>query len=725
MPSKVFGPSVSTNSGSALTLYYDGIEVSSDGASARLTNPRAVFTFKSGWSDGSNSFTTVNTSAVSGASHGSRSLSGGVSQTFSASNKWVGLSYNGPTYVEYKFQVTGVSFFNGDSATTTYTFGINLPTRVSTVGAVSSAPTGTMGSSMTFSWTQPDPNSTMSARAVVGGNVSQLTTKSTAKSVSWKPNTATLAPLFPNTATAPSTLYVDYYDVNGKYTGTAEASFTLNIPASVVPTAGTVSLAEADAAVLSVFGASTNRFVKTKSKITATNNGAEGVYDSTITKVELLVNDSAVGSFASTANGGKMTWGPTNISGTSAAISKRVTDSRGRTSTSPTVTAYLVSYSVPTLPAMRAYRSVSGAENGSGTQITVETTASVSSLVNGSTQKNTLTYKILAKKSTDVTFKSLYTSALPAGTLTISPASNGKQTLTTQISGQSIPFEADSVFDVMVEVTDAFGEVSKQVKTAIVSTEIVPLSISGVGIGVGKIWKSGALDVKGHSYFEGNISVTGDISATGKISATGDIFTNGGFYSSNVAIPSGADLNNYVSTAMYTQSSNASATAGINYPEAQAGYLEVSSNTSKTWVLQRYTTYSGLKTYVRRLYQGTWGAWQLVSEPVVSTSWTSVTYANSWKNFSDASWHWAQYRKVGDTVELRGMMSHTTTAQNGIAFVLPVGFRPTKILTFPVMASGGLARVDVDESGQFFVRHYYAGGTAAWLNLSTVRFAVN
>jgi hypothetical protein len=339
VPSKVFGPSVSTNSGSALTLYYDGIEVSGDGASARLTNPRAVFTFKSGWSDGTNSFTTVNTSAVSGASHGSRSLSGGVSQTFSASSKWVGLSYNGPTYVEYKFQVYGVSFFNGDSSTTTYTFGINLPTRVSTVGAVSSAPTGTMGSSMTFSWTRPDPNSTMSARAVAGGNISQLTTKSTATSASWTPSTATLAPLFPNTATAPSTLYVDYYDVNGKYTGTAEASFTLNIPTSVVPTAGTVSLAEADAAVLSVFGASTNKFIRTKSKITATNNGAAGVYDSTITKVEVLVNGSAVGSFASTANGGKMTWGPINISGTSAAISKRVTDSRGRSIFGPILSA--------------------------------------------------------------------------------------------------------------------------------------------------------------------------------------------------------------------------------------------------------------------------------------------------------------------------------------------------------------------------------------------------
>ena len=660
MPSKVFGPSVSTNSGSALTLYYDGIEVSGDGASARLTNPRAVFTFKSGWSDGSNSFTTVNTSAVSGASHGSRSLSGGVSQTFSASSKWVGLSYNGPTYVEYKFQVTGVSFFNGDSATTTYTFGINLPTRVSTVGAVSSAPTGTMGSSMTFSWTQPDPNSKMSARAVTGGNVSQLTTKSTAKSASWTPNTATLAPLFPNTATAPSTLYVDYYDVNGKYTGTAEASFTLNIPASVVPTAGTVSLAEADAAVLSVFGASTNRFVRTKSKITATNNGAAGVYNSTITKVEILVNDSVIGSFASNANGGTMTWGPINISGTSAAISKRVTDSRGRTSTSPTVTASLIPYSVPTLPAMRAYRSVAGVENGSGTQITVETTASASSLMNGSTQKNTLTYKILAKKNTEVLFKTLYTSALPAGTLTISPASNGKQTLTTQTSGQSIPFDADSVFDIKVEVTDAFGEVSKQVKTAIVSTEIVPLSISNVGIGVGKVWQFGALDVKGHSYFEGNVSVTGGIDAGG------NIFTEGGFYSSNVSIPSGANLNDYIDTAMYVQTLDVSAAAGINYPEARAGYLEVSSNLTRDWVLQKYTTYDGLKTYARRLYSGNWGAWQLVSQPVGGTGGTyhqgNLQIDYGLVNINSSSWVSKSFNFGFSGIPTVVLTAHTTTA---------------------------------------------------------------
>ena len=94
MASQSFGPSVTTSSGSTLTLYYDSIEVASDGASARITNPRAQFTYKSGWIDSTNNFSTIGTSAVAGVNHGAQSLSGGATKTFYTTPIWVALSYD-------------------------------------------------------------------------------------------------------------------------------------------------------------------------------------------------------------------------------------------------------------------------------------------------------------------------------------------------------------------------------------------------------------------------------------------------------------------------------------------------------------------------------------------------------------------------------------------------------------------------------------------------------
>src|SRR5436190_3119179 len=39
------------------------------------------------------------------------------------------------------------------------------------------------------------------------------------------------------------------------------------------------------------------------------------------------------------------------------------------------------------------------------------------------------------------------------------------------------------------------------------------------------------------------------------------------------------------------------------------------------------------------------------------TAWTGVTFQNGWQNFG-GGWPSAQYRKVGDQVYLRGLISH-------------------------------------------------------------------
>ena len=507
MASQSFGPSVTTSSGSTLTLYYDSIEVSGDGAWARITNPRAQFTYKSGWSDTTNSFSTIGTNAVAGASHGAQSLSGGATKTFYATPNWVALSYSGETTVQYTFRVSNVSFFTGDSSTRDYTMNINLPRRVSTVGSVNSISAFNMGATVPISWTRPDPNSTVFVYVRFGNWTTTIANRVTSTSVNWESSLATLAAEVPNAASGNGTVNADYFDINGNYVGTASQSFTANVPSSVVPSAGTLTVAEGNAAVVTAFGTATNTFIQNKSQIKGTaGTGGAGLHGSTITKTELLIDGSVAATFSGHEAGATATT-PVITYGSNVSIVKRVTDSRGRTASTSAITGTIRPYSAPSIASLEAFRSnSSGAPSGSSTQVTVQLGASVSSLLNGSTQKNTLKYVVKYKLATGGTYTTEFTSALPAGTLTTSPTGNGRR-----IIPSAVVFNTGSVYDIQVEVSDVFGG-TPQTKNAVISTEIVPLSISATGIGVGKVWQQGAIDAQGDVFVEGDVSVDGSTS---------------------------------------------------------------------------------------------------------------------------------------------------------------------------------------------------------------------
>lgn len=84
------------------------------------------------------------------------------------------------------------------------------------------------------------------------------------------------------------------------------------------------------------------------------------------------------------------------------------------------------------------------------------------------------------------------------------------------------------------------------------------------------------------------------------------------------------DLNTVIAGGVYFQATSGNATAALNYPEVQAGILEVKSNGgtgSSARVWQRYTPYQTYSTrvWVRTLDPtSTWSTWHAVGEALIS-----------------------------------------------------------------------------------------------------------
>jgi hypothetical protein len=89
----------------------------------------------------------------------------------------------------------------------------------------------------------------------------------------------------------------------------------------------------------------------------------------------------------------------------------------------------------------------------------------------------------------------------------------------------------------------------------------------------------------------------------------------------------------------------------------------------------------------------------LTAEP-----WVNLPLLNGWVNYN-AGWQPAQYRRVGDQVQLRGLIKNPTFSINEVA-ILPLGYRPIArhqmFLQWTVWngAFANAHRVDVYTTGQ-------------------------
>lgn len=523
-------------------------------------------------------------------------------------------------YISLGARLEGVNTAGGNMSVTA---GITIPARpYGTSDASINVSTATLGStSVVVTITKKASQMRHTVYWRIGSGSWNVIAQNVDTSYTWTPP-LTIANNITNATSADAVILVETYE-NGQYVGGVTKTLTFFVPISVVPTAGTFVASEGNSSVATIMGTSTTAETKTyvqgQSSVKLTYSGEAGSYGSTIARVEFFMNGSSVVNIGSGAKTSAFTGSPAS----DISITKIVTDSRGRTASTNLSGYYVRAYKSPKIASFSVVRAIdaAGTEGNSGVYAKAKLSASGSSLLNGTTEKNTLTWRLRSRVAGSYTWES----DKWAGSDSTADASK----LLTPPTSYVIPlatgtYQTTNAYEFEIAVWDKFTVSNPSISLYSMSTEIVPLSIAKGGIGVGKIWEEGALDVSGNTLINGNLTVSGNILPPVP------------------TIPNVANLNTYTTAGHYVQTTNSGAQNGTNYPEAAAGWLEVVYG-DPNWIMQRYTVYGyyGNKTYVRDNYGG-WKKWQLIGGGSImgrmdatpgfkstTTSDTNITMANT------------------------------------------------------------------------------------------------
>lgn len=188
----------------------------------------------------------------------------------------------------------------------------------------------------------------------------------------------------PNSTSGTATVKVQTKNGSANIGSAVSKTFTITVPASVVPSFN-FGVSRVDGAVPASWGI----YLKVKSKATATISGAAGSYSSTI-------KSYSISGGGSSTTGTSMTTGFLNSAGT-VTFTAKVSDSRGRTTTK-TASITVIDYFAPYVSGASIYRCNSaGTADSNGTYFRAAATAKYASC-NG---KNGYTLRVRYKKPTD------------------------------------------------------------------------------------------------------------------------------------------------------------------------------------------------------------------------------------------------------------------------------------------------------------------------------------
>ena len=370
-------------------------------------------------------------------------------------NYVVGHDGNGNKTVTISFKV---DINAGGYGSATVNLSIPLPTiaRASTIGNV----TGTLGSTMTLNINRKNSSFTHNLKYEFGSLSGTIAT-GVGTSVSWTPPLS-LATAMPNRTSDWGQIVLETYSGSTKI-GQTNCILTLNVPDSVKPTLGSITLTDSNATVKNLLNTA-NTFAQVMSNIQVTFNNASGAYGSTISSYRAEI----VGKNQSTnSNNGLL--GMMNFNGT-VTIRATVTDSRGRTSNAVDVQATVINYFTPQI-SFTLQRSGS-----SSTTVTVTRNARIAPLTVGGKQKNKMiiSFKYKEHSATD------YTTDTGSAGGTWTTIDN----LTNSGANLAATFSTLKTYDIIGKIEDAFTSYEF---LATVGTEKFPLAIKSDRLGLGKI----------------------------------------------------------------------------------------------------------------------------------------------------------------------------------------------------------------------------------------------
>ncbi len=563
-----------------------------------------------------------------------------------------------------------VALNTGGYGSSMVAFDLPLPTiaRASTVNDM----TGTLGSAMTININRKNSAFKHTVKYNFGALSGTIATN-VDTSVSWTPP-LNLATAMPNKTSDWGNITVETYSGSSKI-GSATCRLTLNVPDSVKPTLGSITLTDSNTAVKNLLNTA-NTFAEIVSDIKVAFNSATGVQGSKITGYYAEIVNKNQSTNANNGNLGLMKWNG------SAQVKAWVVDSRGRSSNAVTTSITVLEYFLPTL----TFTAVRGDTNQSSDKIVVSRTAKIAPLRIGNVQKNSfkLSFKTAPFGSTT------YTADTGAGV-------NDKvtNTLTNSKATLSGTFDIGKSYEVYGVLEDALTS-SGTVKAPPVSPEKMVMGMAETTVSFGKYPEiANAVDSLWPYYYNN------------KPIQHHQLTNNDGTV---VDLPGSADLNSVTDCGFYN---------GVNLLNAPTGghgwkYIRVSKHTNKNGhVLQEAIDFSGVVSAFRVQKSGTWGDWHYYAVQNKVAEFTAVNQTKVYKTTIRGPYGLnANATRCGNIVNLSINLVYTKAhkVSGKAAETIPVGWRPTtaQIITLTGHAGGGTGTQNWTDS--FADLHYETDG---------------
>jgi len=358
--------------------------------------------------------------------------------------------------------------------------------------------TGTMGSASTIKITRASSGFTHTLTYKLGSKTVTIATKTSSTSVSWTPQIADFAAQIPKATYGTGTLTCTTY--NGTTSvGSKSISVRLNLPSSVKPSVGSLTLTPATITLLNpANGAATTStvsiLVQNKNKLTLKASGAAAGTGSTIayytfsgpsySQKVTSTSTSASISISSVSNTGTLTYKVT------------ATDARGRTSAAVSKTITCYAYTTPSISSFSAYRAdSSGNKSANGTYLKCTYTPTYSSV--NSTNAATVT--------------AYYNGSSTTG---------GASSVLINLNG-----DTSTTYKVYLTVRDKYGGYkTTSTKTVYGQFRVFNITSDGTGIAFGKMAESKSLfECRWNAKFNGLVNIVSKLTAArGRFTATTD-----------------------------------------------------------------------------------------------------------------------------------------------------------------------------------------------------------